>query len=203
MSENNIPDDKRSLLIEAAIKRFSHFGISKTTLSEIAEDVHISKANLYYYFPDKWALIEAIVDEMINESLGNFEIFLQNAPHTEQALTRILDSKMEYLQKYRLLIRDLNEVNVHEIRFKAMGERLFEVERQMVVRVLEQGIKKKEIETIDIEEVSKLYVTAMRGLALYKIYSDPSPIVDEVSIEVVAKQQKLLNHIFCMGIKRI
>lgn len=202
MSENNIQDDKRSLLIEAAIKRFSHFGISKTTLSEIAEDVHISKANLYYYFPDKWALVEAIVNELIDESVEDHHAFLENSPNVEHALSRILESKMEYLQKYRLLIRNLNEVNVHEARFKVLSERLFEVERQMVASILERGIKNKEIETIDVPEVSKLYTTAMRGLAMYKIYADPSPIVDEKSIGIVAEQQKLLNHLICLGIKR-
>ena len=164
--------------------------------------MHISKANLYYYFPDKWALIEAIVDEMISKSQADFQTFLQNSPNVEHALSCILESKMEYLQKYRLLIRNLNEVNVHETRFKALSERLFEVERQMIATVLERGIKNEEIETIDVKEVSKLYTTAMRGLAMYRIYSDPSPIVDEASIQMVSQQQHLLNRIICSGIKK-
>lgn len=107
-------DDKRTLLLEAAIKRFSHFGIAKTTLSEIADDAHISKANLYYYFPDKWSIVEAIVDLLISQSSAKFQKVLKKHSSVEQRLQRMLDIRMAYFQKYRLLIRNLSEVNVHE-----------------------------------------------------------------------------------------
>jgi AcrR family transcriptional regulator len=46
-------DKKRDVIIEGAIKRFIHYGINKTTMNEIAEDLSVSKPSLYYYFPDK------------------------------------------------------------------------------------------------------------------------------------------------------
>lgn len=49
-------DKKRILIIEAALKRFAHYGLSKTTMTEIAKDISFSKALLYYYFPDKLSL---------------------------------------------------------------------------------------------------------------------------------------------------
>lgn len=45
-------DLKREAIIEAAIKRFAHFGVGKTTMTEIGNDLSLSKASLYYYFPD-------------------------------------------------------------------------------------------------------------------------------------------------------
>ncbi|UZJ66593.1 TetR/AcrR family transcriptional regulator [Sphingobacterium sp. KU25419] len=44
MSSNT--DNKKELIIAAAIRRFAHYGFSKTTMNEIAEDVKITKANL-------------------------------------------------------------------------------------------------------------------------------------------------------------
>ncbi|MGI8637960.1 MAG: TetR/AcrR family transcriptional regulator, partial [Segetibacter sp.] len=41
-------DKKRDVIIQAAQKRFSHFGVDKTTMNEIADDLSISKASLYY-----------------------------------------------------------------------------------------------------------------------------------------------------------
>ncbi len=46
-------DEMRERIIEAALKRFTHYSASKTTMNEIADDLHCSKASLYYYFPDK------------------------------------------------------------------------------------------------------------------------------------------------------
>jgi AcrR family transcriptional regulator len=45
-------DSKVTSIIEAARKRFSHYGLTKTTMNEIAADIGMSKASLYYYFPD-------------------------------------------------------------------------------------------------------------------------------------------------------
>ena len=55
-------DKKRQLIIDSAIKRFAHFGLSKTTMTEIASDLSMSKALLYYYFPDKISLYSAVLE---------------------------------------------------------------------------------------------------------------------------------------------
>lgn len=193
-------DDKRTLLLEAAIKRFSHFGIAKTTLSEIADDAHISKANLYYYFPDKWSIVEAIVDLLISQSSAKFQKVLKKHSSVEQRLQRMLDIRMAYFQKYRLLIRNLSEVNVHEPRIRALSNRLFEEERNNIATILQEGINLGELETLDIESVSKLYITTMRGLSMYTIYSDPSPLVGVESLELMHQHQSQLNQIFFRGI---
>ncbi|HBI89157.1 MAG TPA: TetR/AcrR family transcriptional regulator, partial [Sphingobacterium sp.] len=52
-------DVKRIKILEAATRRFAHFGMAKTTMSEIAKDLNFSKALLYYYFPDKNSLYSA------------------------------------------------------------------------------------------------------------------------------------------------
>ena len=44
---------KLKLIIEASQKRFGIFGVEKTSMREIADDLKLSKASLYYYFPDK------------------------------------------------------------------------------------------------------------------------------------------------------
>src|SRR5690606_8659371 len=107
-------DDKRNLIIEAALKRFSHFGIAKTAMSEIADDLKFSKANLYYYFPDKFSLIEAIAYRMIDESDAVIKKAFDEASGTLDLLTRMLEMKKAYLEKYYMLILNLHEMNIHE-----------------------------------------------------------------------------------------
>lgn len=200
MTEQIQQDDKRTLVLEAALRRFSHFGIAKTTLSEIAEDVHISKANLYYYFSDKWAIVEAIVDRLLADTMQQHRSLLESQLGVEDLLKKSLDAKKDYLLKYRLLIRNLNEVNIHEPRFKAMSDRLFEADRQIVAEILQYGVESSELETMDVDAMSHLYTTAMRGLALYCVFSDPAPTVDEEALQVLWEQQSLFNRVFYKGI---
>jgi AcrR family transcriptional regulator len=45
--------ETRELIIDAANARFLHYGVNKTTMAEIADDVGMSAANLYRYFANK------------------------------------------------------------------------------------------------------------------------------------------------------
>src|SRR5258707_7926635 len=57
-------DIKREKILEAAYQRFLHYGYSKTTMNEIAGDLSMSKALLYYYFPDKSQLYVAVMRKL-------------------------------------------------------------------------------------------------------------------------------------------
>ncbi len=49
--------------MEAAKKRFSHFGYAKTTMAEVASDCSMSPGNLYRFFPGKLDIAESIATE--------------------------------------------------------------------------------------------------------------------------------------------
>jgi AcrR family transcriptional regulator len=56
-------DAVRSQIVDAAEKRFSHFGYAKTTMAEIATDCSMSPGNLYRFFPGKLDIAEVIATE--------------------------------------------------------------------------------------------------------------------------------------------
>lgn len=197
-------EDKRAQIIEAAIRRFAHFGIDKTSMSEVAEDLSISKANLYYYFPEKWTLIEAIVESIFAESDREIEQILKQefAQGTEHLLNRISDVKMAYFSKYKLLVQDLGESQARDQRFRALAERMAEKDRSMVAKVLEIGENTGELVAIDIHATSDLYTVLMRGLALYCKLTSPPQFFDLGAAQVVQDRQRAFVKIFVNGIKR-
>ena len=56
-------DTVRGNILQAAKKRFVHYGYAKTTMAEIASDCNMSPGNLYRYFPGKLDIAEAICTE--------------------------------------------------------------------------------------------------------------------------------------------
>src|SRR3982751_2794445 len=56
-------DAVRTQIVEAAKKRFSHFGYAKTTMAEVASDCAMSPGNLYRFYPGKLDIAEAIATE--------------------------------------------------------------------------------------------------------------------------------------------
>jgi len=54
-------DDIAKQILDAASRRFLHYGFKKTTMSEIADDCNMSTGNLYRYFPSKLDIAETFV----------------------------------------------------------------------------------------------------------------------------------------------
>ncbi|MGY0038729.1 TetR/AcrR family transcriptional regulator [Pedobacter sp. NJ-S-72] len=89
-------DKKRELIIEGAIKRFIHFGINKTTMNEIAEDLSVSKPSLYYYFPDKTSLILGVVERIFKDYFDVLYADLKQATNIETTLLNIVEIKHRF-----------------------------------------------------------------------------------------------------------
>ncbi len=53
--------EKHDMILGAARKRFAYYGFSKVTMDEIAADVGMGKASLYYYFPTKESLFHEVI----------------------------------------------------------------------------------------------------------------------------------------------
>ncbi len=62
-------DETARAILEAASKRFLHYGFGKTTMSEIASDCNMSTGNLYRYFPSKLDIAEAFVRHLRSEQI--------------------------------------------------------------------------------------------------------------------------------------
>lgn len=62
-------DDTARAILEAASRRFLHYGYGKTTMSEIARDCNMSTGNLYRFFSSKLDIAEAFVRHLRGEQI--------------------------------------------------------------------------------------------------------------------------------------
>ncbi|GAB4530308.1 MAG: hypothetical protein Kow00133_19060 [Amphiplicatus sp.] len=68
MPIENLDETARQIL-EAASRRFLHYGFGKTTMSEIAGDCNMSTGNVYRYFPSKLDIAETFVRVLRREQI--------------------------------------------------------------------------------------------------------------------------------------
>ncbi|MGD9492745.1 MAG: TetR/AcrR family transcriptional regulator, partial [Bacteroidales bacterium] len=59
--------DVRNSIIESATVFFSKFGFQKTTMNEIAKNLHKAKGVLYYYFKSKEELYSEVLRKELDE----------------------------------------------------------------------------------------------------------------------------------------
>ncbi|GGC49094.1 hypothetical protein GCM10011386_46710 [Parapedobacter defluvii] len=195
-------DDKRDQIIGAALRRFSHFGIAKTTMSEIADDLKLSKANLYYYFPDKFSLIEAIVYQILEESDVTINHALDTITDTLSLLVRMLDIKKEYFEKYYMLVLNLQEMNISDEKWVQLSSKMFRREVEVISKIFRKGIDRGELVTFDVTSTSELYIAMIRGLAMFCDRAVPHALIDRDELLAIIEKQKQAATIFINGIKR-
>jgi AcrR family transcriptional regulator len=84
--------DKRQRIIDAARKRFRHYGVKKTTMQEIAHDAGVAVGTLYHYFKDKDDLLVACTEEYVARHREQAEAILaSDAPAGEKLRRYVLD----------------------------------------------------------------------------------------------------------------
>jgi len=196
-----VNDIRRQHILTAAINRFAHFGVGKTSMTEIAKDVNLSKANLYYYFHDKMDVVAAIIELLIHEGEQALNEQQTEDLTTEETLLKFLEIKILYFEKYRLLFQELSMVTGIGTRFEELAQEMMHKEIERISSIFEAGILRGELVTFDIAETSKLYVSVMRGLTMCVLKPWQNPILDGRVLNGIFEQQKQVNHLFFNGIK--
>src|SRR5665647_1398086 len=89
---------KLQIIIEASQKRFGVFGVEKTSMREIADDIKLSKASLYYYFPDKESLYKSVVEKEQSEFINNVSKRILSINEPEQLLREYAKARLSYFR---------------------------------------------------------------------------------------------------------
>ncbi|MGV3508695.1 MAG: TetR/AcrR family transcriptional regulator [Sphingobacteriaceae bacterium] len=195
-------DKKRELIIEAALKRFAHFGLAKTTMTEIAADLSLSKALLYYYFPDKISLYSAVLESIINEIGTNLSEGVKGINDSEEALIFFLDKRHEYIQKYYNIL-DYIRVSGPDLAesITTILEKAKAAEISLIATVIQQGIDKKELKVSNAVEAASLLMDAFMGMR-YMAFNNKLPFqLSKNHFEDLLDKQKSLSTIFLNGLK--
>lgn len=105
--------DTKAEIHRAAVDLFSTQGYDKTSLREIAEQVGITKASLYYHYSSKQELLRAIVGTFLDELfevLRLTETLEWSSENEQQALGAYVDVVIAHRATGPTLLRDIAAV---------------------------------------------------------------------------------------------
>ncbi len=195
-------DKKRELIIEAALKRFAHFGLSKTTMTEIASDLSFSKALLYYYFPDKINLYAAVLEYLVEHGEKEITGQLTQISDSQKALDFYLEKRHAYLKKY-FNIFDLIRNSGSDLSPEVLPilQKARQAELNQITTVIKKGIEKGEIHLSNPETAASLLMDAFIGMRMMTFHQKKQFVMDEAELEDMLNRQKELGRIFLNGLK--
>src|SRR5260370_38595218 len=90
-------DIKREKILDAVYEKFLHYGYSKTNMNEIAGALSMSKALLYYHFPDKSQLYIAVTRKLANDYLKILEDKISRLTDLKEAFVFQIDTNHNFI----------------------------------------------------------------------------------------------------------
>lgn len=199
----NADNDKLQHILEAARKRFAHFGLAKTTMTEIASDIGMSKASLYYYFPDKEHLFAAVIGREMDS-------FIERMSAVVEAPGKASDKLKLYIKERLLSFQQLVNLgkfatsNFDSLKpaFSSLQDDFFKRENNLVKRVMALGVKNKEFDIKDIHATSDMFVAVTKGLRMMVIKQRDSYLLSEDDYATLIRHQEHFTEVFLKGISR-
>ncbi|KKO93044.1 MULTISPECIES: TetR/AcrR family transcriptional regulator [Sphingobacterium] len=196
-------DVKRIKILEAATRRFAHFGMAKTTMSEIAKDLNFSKALLYYYFPDKNSLYSAVFEYVIDKMIEDLEDVIGKGGDFEEIMMYSIDMRVKIINQY---------YNLFEYTMKMVKELPDELEQvfkesylrevEIIEKILKIGIDAGEIQVEDINETARILLYSLFGMRM-GILKDMKNMLFPTKEEFdhILSLQKKMMKIFLNGLR--
>ena len=166
-------DAMRERILEAAAKRFKHYGYSKTSMAEIAGDLQMSPGNLYRYFPGKIDIALGIADhaaEIQMEKLREVATETDVPPVLRLRNFFYTDMMCTYDQiESDPRIFELAQIIKTE-RPAWINSRLAE-ERELINAILSEGVESGDFDIDDIPHASEMLQSALMKFRYPQLWS--------------------------------
>lgn len=199
-------DKKRELIIQTALKRFAHFGLAKTTMTEIANDLSLSKALLYYYFPDKINLYAAVLNNIFRQMDKALRIVLDSKLCSEQTMLTLLRKRAEFLVQYYNLL-DFNKITGSEVPEVLNGvfQKFKTTEMALFLQIIDRGVAAGELDPeYSTAEAATILSDSLKGIVFNDLHPASTKLIlpkKEQFDQILAKQVHLVK-IFFRGLRK-
>ena len=157
--------NRKDLIVKAGAALFREKGYKAASMRDLAEAVGVEAASLYNHIKSKSELLHELVFSVANKFVLKMdEIESENISSLE---------KMEKLLRFHIteMIHNYEEVYVSDREWKHLSDPYLSnyqnqrrVYRKRIAAIIEEGIRNKEIKTIDAPTVVLIFLHAVSGI---------------------------------------
>ena len=143
------PEVRREEIIKAARELFQAKDYGKTTMQELIEKLNIAKGTLYHYFSSKQEILEAVVENIVDEELVNREKLISSPELKDlNAIEKIqfLIKKDDLTEENDLILQSLHHPENAEMHTKQLGRYITKL-APLYAKIFEQGCKEGLLKT--------------------------------------------------------
>ena len=171
-------------IIDTARSLFRKTGFKKTTMGDIARGLGKAKSSLYYYYPSKEDIFEAVVYTEMDELLDQIRQSIRKASTSKEKLIIYCRCRLEKLNQLCNL-SDALKTEIAELHcvIAQLKSKFDTTHVELVREILAEGVHSGEFKKINednIELIAYLMVSSFRGLAVpLMVGQNRSPRLEE------------------------
>ena len=159
-------------ILQAAKRLFAVHGLAKVTMDDVAKAIGKGRSSLYYYYKSKDEIFDAVVKIEIKEMLEMLERAVDEVKTTEEKIHAFVSAKFRMLQEKGSFFNAikvgmmpiLNDLNNTKLAYHKL---IMKMEGALFSRIINEGIKKGELKTIEKKDRATLIyilLSSIRGL---------------------------------------
>jgi TetR/AcrR family transcriptional regulator len=193
--------EKEDLILAAAHRRFITYGYSKVTMDEIAEDIGMGKASLYYYFPTKDDIFRRIIEREQGVFVGRLQEMLAKKMSASAKLRAYFRLRVNYSnQLFSLSWHNRQLWPSMKPMFKDLFESLALEEERLLTQLLRDGKHAKEFNLPSCEKLAQLIIHILQGLRTRLFHTDHAAQTSESVHQVLERETASFVELLLYGI---
>lgn len=171
----------RHRILNVARIVFGTLSVNKTTMDDIAKASKLGRRTLYTYYKSKDELYAAVVSDEINNLMKDFRILVNGRLSPQIKLERYFRQRFKSMQN--LLDRNPSLKNDYVNRSERIDHIRKELDKEelfLVNQILEDGKKLGNFKVKDINNLSFIILTTLKGMERQFILQDFDPKCTEI-----------------------
>jgi TetR/AcrR family fatty acid metabolism transcriptional regulator len=194
--------DKRTVILDAALRAFVKRGYPQTKVAEIASEAGVAEGTLYNYFPSKEDLLLALFDEKWSGIINEIKKKIARLEDPNKKLKAIFSQVVMMFRKNR----QLAELFMVDIKQSSIFLNNYTINRiveflDLIEEVLEEG-KRKGMYRKDLDtRVAKMVIFgSAQGILLSWVLSESTAVKNKTFKFSLYSAAKTLKDIFKSGL---
>ena len=174
----DVSEERKSQILDAAMKTFAEKGFHKTRMSDIADASGLSKGSLYWYFDSKDAIILNLLERVFEPEIKDLENLLQDERSAEERLLIYTERGGEdiiKMLKWMPLLYDFIALAFRQEIIKKIISKYYQKNLNSLVTLIQQGIDDGEFEIDSALEAAIAVGSIIEGTVMLWLY-DPDNI---------------------------
>jgi len=191
------PEESRGAILRAAVAEFAQYGIAGARMDRIAKAARVNKALLYYYFKDKDAIYEAVLDHVFKGLRDRVMPVFESDLEPRAKLLEYVGQYFDYIaanpQFPRVVQAEWMRAGAHaNPQMLRVAREYFAPIYMRMGEVLREGAEKKQLRRLDPMD----FLPSLVGLVIFYFSTAPAMQhmlkVDPLSKQRITQRRKFV-----------